>query len=69
MQICLMSIKTGQFIKLYKLICKIMQNNLFLFSLRATDVFGTQSNIYGELFYEKSEQLKVVNYFNKNAPP
>ena len=43
-----MSIKTGQFIKL----CKIMYNHKIMYKKQG--VFGTQLNIYGGTFCEKS---------------
>ena len=46
-----MSIKTGQFIKLYK----IMYDNLLLFSLQVTEAFLEHSRTFmEELFCEKS---------------
>ena len=54
-----MSIKTEQFIKL----CKIIYNHKIMYKKQG--VFGTQLNIYGGAFCEKSWQLKVVNIFVK----
>ena len=45
-----MSIKTGKFIKLYK-IWKIIQDNLFFFFFTGDrGIFGTQWNIYSRAF-------------------
>ena len=48
-----MSVKTVQFIKLYIQLCKIIQHNLLLLSTGKTDLFGTQSSIYGRDFLRK----------------
>ena len=41
-----------------------MSDNLFLFSLQATEAFfGTQSSILVELFYKKCKQLKSHKLF------
>ena len=51
--VCLMSIKPGQFMKLYKL-CKIIQDNLFIYSLQATGAFLEHSQTFMVgLFCEK----------------
>ena len=50
---CLMSIKTGQFIKYIKL-SKIIWHTLFFFITGNRGVFGTQSNIYDEVVLQKS---------------
>ena len=52
----LMPIKTGQFIKL----CKIISHNLFLFYITANrGVFGTQTNIYGGVSLRKKLTVKI----------
>ena len=51
-KVCLMYIKTGQFIKLYKVILNYVKSNIFFFACNRDD-FGIQSSIYGGTFFAK----------------
>ena len=59
-----MSIKTEQFMKLYKIMQNHVRQFVSFFFTGNRVVFGRQSNMVG-LFCKKCWQLKVVNYLGK----